>query len=216
MSHLLAEEIGLHLGDGSMNYYNKGGLYQLRGHIADDRQHYETRVILIYKKLYNINIRLREMPSCGVYGFQIWSNELVDYKSQVLGLPLGKKMDFRIPRGIIQDDGLSRCLLRGYFDTDGCLYLEKKYGKLYPRVEFSSISESFTRELETTLSRLGFRYHCYKLERGNLGWRDIYRIIIRGESMSKKWFNDIVPKNPKHIKKFRLVEREWARRDLNS
>ena len=41
----LAEETGLHIGDGSMNFYkNKGelkGLYQLRGHMTDDKEHYD-------------------------------------------------------------------------------------------------------------------------------------------------------------------------------
>ena len=129
----------------------------------------------------------------------------------MLGLPLGKKVDFRIPSEITKNDGLSKSFLRGYFDTDGCLYLEKKYGRLYPRVEFSSISESFTRQLETMLTGLGFRFHCYKLMRGNLGWRDIHRIIIRGKPMTIKWFTEIKPKNPKHIKKYRKVKKEWAR-----
>ena len=37
----LAEEIGLHIGDGSMNIYKKKGLFQLRGHIRDDKKHYQ-------------------------------------------------------------------------------------------------------------------------------------------------------------------------------
>ncbi|MFH1503480.1 MAG: hypothetical protein ABIE36_02390 [Candidatus Diapherotrites archaeon] len=41
ISEELAEEIGWHIGDGSMNFYkNRGklkGFYQLRGHIKDDK-----------------------------------------------------------------------------------------------------------------------------------------------------------------------------------
>ena len=63
----LAEEIGWHIGDGSMNFYkNRGklkGFYQLRGHIEDDKAHYEIRIKPIFKKLFDINIRIREMPS---------------------------------------------------------------------------------------------------------------------------------------------------------
>ena len=36
----LAEEVGWHIGDGSMNFYKGKGLYQLRGHIEDDKEHY--------------------------------------------------------------------------------------------------------------------------------------------------------------------------------
>jgi len=98
MNSLLAEEIGLHLGDGSMNYYNGKGFYQLRGHINDDKPHYLSRIKEIYKILFNIDVSLREMPSSGVFGFQIWSDDLVKFKSEVLGLPLGKKINFGIPK----------------------------------------------------------------------------------------------------------------------
>ena len=41
ISSELAEEVGWHIGDGSMNFYkNRGkirGFYQLRGHIEDDK-----------------------------------------------------------------------------------------------------------------------------------------------------------------------------------
>jgi len=106
MSPLLAEEIGLHLGDGSMNYYKNKGLYQLRGHIIDDRDHYNLRVKVIYKELFNLTLNLREMSSCGVYGFQIWSNDIVKFKEEVLSLPLGKKIDFSVPKGIINNKEL--------------------------------------------------------------------------------------------------------------
>jgi len=205
---LLAEEIGLHLGDGSMNYYDGKGFYQLRGHITEDRPHYETRIKPLYKRLFGIDLSLREMPSTRVFGFQIWSTELVNYKSKVLGLPLGKKYDFAIPAVILENDELSKNFLRGYYDTDGCLYLENKRGKLYPRVEFSSISKTFSNQLADVLTRLGYRHYFYKLDRKSLGWEDIYRIIIRGEPMTEKWFNEIKPKNPKHLAKFELVKRE--------
>ena len=69
----LAEETGWHIGDGSMNFYknkkHSGGLYQLRGHIEDDKEHYIGRIAPIFKKLYGIDINLREMPSTRVFGF---------------------------------------------------------------------------------------------------------------------------------------------------
>ena len=100
ISEELAEETGWHIGDGSMNYYqNKGyqnGLYQLRGHIEDDREHYEIRIKPIFKNLYGIDISLREMPSTRVFGFQIWNTSLIEFK-QSLGLPIGKKYHIKIP-----------------------------------------------------------------------------------------------------------------------
>jgi intein/homing endonuclease len=206
MNLLLAEEVGLHLGDGSMNYYNNKGLYQLRGHIIDDQEHYQLRIKWIYKKLFNIDLNLRKMPSCGVYGFQIWSNELVKFKEEFLGLPLGKKIEFGIPKEIIDNLGFSKSFLRGYFDTDGCLYLENKNGKPYPRVEMSTISQTFACQLNETLTKLGFKSSYYIEKRGKYGWQDLHRFIVRGDNMTKKWFDEIKPKNPKHNKKFSLIK----------
>ena len=111
MTSDLAEEIGLHLGDGSMNYYNGRGLYQLRGHFEDDKSHYILRIKPLYKTLFNIDISLRDMPSTGVYGFQIWSNALVNYKHNSLGLPLGPKRDFLVPSIIADNNEFSKIFL---------------------------------------------------------------------------------------------------------
>ena len=207
MSPLLAEEIGLHLGDGSMNYYKNKGLYQLRGHIIDDRDHYDLRIKTIYKELFDLTLNLREMSSCGVYGFQIWSNKLVDYKSKILNLPLGKKNDFLIPLQIVSNKELCKHFLRGYFDTDGCLYIENKKGKPYPRVEFATISPKFTKQLKEILVILEFRFSLYREKRKKYGWSDIYRFRINGHEQTKKWFFEIKPNNPKHIKKYSSITR---------
>lgn len=83
----LAEEIGWHIGDGSMNFYKNRrklrGLYQLRGHIEDDKKHYEKRVKPLFEKLFEIKLKIREMPSTRVTGFQIWNNELINFKKKV-------------------------------------------------------------------------------------------------------------------------------------
>lgn len=56
ISEILAEEIGLHLGDGSMNFYKGKGFYQLRGHLRDDKQHYIERIKPLYNHLFNLRL----------------------------------------------------------------------------------------------------------------------------------------------------------------
>src|SRR3989338_7844348 len=101
ISNELAEEVGWHIGDGSMNFYkNSGklrGIYQLRGHIEEDREHYIKRIKPLFKQIYNLDISLRKMPSTRVFGFQVWNDDLVKFK-QGLGLTLGKKFDISIPK----------------------------------------------------------------------------------------------------------------------
>ena len=205
MTEDLAEETGWHLGDGSMNYYKGEGLYSLRGHYEDDKPHYIDRIKPLFMKLYNINISLRDMPSTRVYGFQIWSNKLIDYKHEILGLPLGPKHNFLIPSIIANDDNLARNFIRGFFDTDGCLYLEHKNGKLYPRIEITSVAKGFVNQLMDILLRLGFRVSISKTAYPGRNWRTAYKLHIRGNEMTKKWFTEIKPNNSKHVAKFKKL-----------
>ena len=202
----LAEETGWHIGDGSMNYYNNSGkikgIYQLRGHIKDDKEHYIKRIKPIFKSLYNIDIKLREMPSTGVFGFQIWNNQLVDFKKN-LGLPLGKKYEVIIPEKFLNDKKLEIGILRGIFDTDGGIYLEKKNNKLYPRIYITTISKKLSDQIIYIFNKLNFRCTVYsQLFNKNYNRKLAYTITIRGKLMFHKFMEAINPKNPKHIEKY--------------
>ncbi len=203
----LAEETGWHIGDGSMNFYlSKGykrGIYQLRGHMEDDREHYISRIKPIFKSLYKIDISLRDMPSTRVFGFQIWSSSLIDFK-QRLGLPLGKKLNVIIPEVFLSNDELIASVIRGIFDTDGCVYLERKNGKLYPRLEIATISLKLANQLFELLNKLGLRatnYSWFDHKKSNR--QIIYRISIRGTEMFDKFMLIIKPENIKHVNKYK-------------
>jgi hypothetical protein len=203
----LAEETGLHIGDGSMNFYSNKGLFQLRGHIKDDQEHYLKRIKELYKKLYNLDISIRYMKSTGVVGFQIWSDALVNFKSKILGLPLGKKNDIEIPKAII-NRVLFYSFMRGLFDTDGCLYIENKRGKPYPRLEIGTTSKPLCLQIVNRLKeyKLNVSYSEYK--RKELNWNNLYTIAINGFSNINKWFKQIGSNNPKHIRKFKQLRQD--------
>jgi len=212
----LAEEIGWHIGDGSMNYYlQRGkpkGIYQLRGHIEDDKQHYLIRIKPIFEKIYNIKVILREMPSTRVFGFQIWNDEIVDFKKQ-LGLPLGKKFELEIPKEFVNEKELLVSCIRGIFDTDGCLYLEKKNNKLYPRIQIVTISHQLANQLSNLMISMGLKATLYS-EHDTKDYKRqiVYVITIRGVEMLHKFFREIEPKNPKHILKYnRFLESNQAK-----
>jgi DNA-binding transcriptional regulator WhiA len=208
MSSILAEEIGWHIGDGSMNFYkNRGklkGFYQLRGHIGDDKEHYEKRIKPVFKKLFGIDIKIRDMPSTRVVGFQLWNNDLVEFKRKI-GLPLGKKNDITIPKEILKNASLKESVIRGIFDTDGGIYLEKKNKKLYPRLYITTISSELSKQLLKLLNELGVHSTVYsQLYKRGLDRKRTYIITIRGIRMFHDFMKRISPTNPKHIKKYRL------------
>ncbi len=199
----LAEETGWHIGGGSMNYYKGGGVYQLRGHLEDDKKHYIERIKPLFERIYSLKINLREMPSTRVFGFQIWDNNLVKFK-QNLGLPLGRKLELEIPQTFVDNKRLLIACIRGIFDTDGGLYLEKKNNKLYPRVHISTISLNLANQLSNVINSLGLKATGYQsnYQKGNK--LTSYKIEVRGTKMLHQFFKIIEPKNSKHISKYNL------------
>jgi hypothetical protein len=199
----LAEESGWHIGDGSMNFYNGRGLYQLRGHIQDDREHYIKRIKPLFKKTYDLDISLRNMPSTGVFGFQLWNNDLVNFKHKKLLMPIGKKLDYAIPKKFKENFQLKTSFLRGLFDTDGCIYIEKKRGKPYPRADIKISCEKVSKDVLEMCLSLGIRTTRYVWKRKEKNWRTIYEITIRGTTMVNKWMEIVQPANSKHVNKWR-------------
>lgn len=206
ISSELAEEIGWHLGDGSMNFYKNGkklqGFYQLRGHIEDDEEHYKQRIKPLFEKLFSTKINIRKMPSTRVIGFQIWNNNLIKFK-QKYKLPLGKKLEIAIPKEFLSTPKLKKAVIRGIFDTDGGIYLEKKNKKLYPRVYITTISYTLSNQLLILFKKLNLRATRYsQLYNKKFNRKRSYIITIRGVKMFHKFMKEISPKNPKHQKKY--------------
>ncbi len=205
LSPELAEEIGLHVGDGSMNFYSGKGIFQLRGHIEDDRKHYETRIKELYKILYNLEINIREMKSTGVIGFQVWNDALVNFKHEIFGLPLGKKCNITIPQQI-NNKKLFRPFLRGLFDTDGTVYIENKRGKPYPRVELKTTSKPLVIQIAEFLKKDEIHATYYEYKRKESNWSNLHSIMIRGDLAVNNWIEKVGSNNPKHIRKFKTIQ----------
>ncbi len=207
----LAEETGWHIGDGSMNYYKKDkkmkGFYQLRGHIEDDKRHYLERIKPVFKSLYGIDISLREMPSTRVFGFQIWNDELVRFK-QELGLPLGRKIELEVPKEFFFKKECLLACIRGIFDTDGCVYLEKKNHKLYPRMQIVTISNNLAKQLQEIFNGLNFRCSLNSFQADGNRLR-AYQVVIRGVEMFHKFMRLVSPRNPKHLAKYNLFKQSF-------
>lgn len=204
----LAEEIGWHIGDGSMNFYkNRGklrGFYQLRGHIEDDKEHYEKRIKYLFKKLFDIEIRIRDMPSTRVVGFQIWNDNLIEFKKK-FGLPLGKKYEIAIPKEFLVNINLKKAVIKGLFDTDGGIYLERKNKKLYPRMYITTISFKLSEQLLKLFRNMGLRATRHsQLYNQKFNRKRSYIITIRGVEMFHKFMKEINPQNPKHQEKYQI------------
>ncbi|MBU0757659.1 MAG: hypothetical protein KKF44_06320 [Nanoarchaeota archaeon] len=196
ISPLLAEEIGMHLGDGylSVSKYE----YRLKGNKQDEKEYYDHFIKKLFKELYNLNVNLKEYDS--TYGFEINSKAIHQFKSKVLKIKTGKKDNIGIPEILkINDKIILSSLLRGIFDTDGNIYFLSRYGykNYYPRISIGQKSEKLIKDINFILKMFGFNPSIH------VG-TDFSSICLYGYSSLKKYMEEIGFKNPKHIKKVNL------------
>jgi archaeal flagellar protein FlaI len=197
----LAEETGIHIGDGSMNIYKwRKHLYTVACHKIDDREYIDNYVLPLIKNIYNKTPKPRPW-SQGTYGFRICSIDIIKFKNKFLGLPLGKKKDIRIPEKIKNNKKLMKYLIRGLFDTDGSVTIWRRKNGLYPRIYFSNISEILVSEVRNYLLELGFKVTYWKTIPKQKNWNTAHKISINGYNMLYKWMKEIGFSNPKNIRK---------------
>ena len=197
MSKELAEEIGVHLGDGCLrktrNYFS----------VRCDRKEEEyvkNHLIPLYKKLYNIEPRLI-FPK-NLSGFEIHSKSLFEFKHNILKIPYGPKIErITVPRTILESKNkeIYRSFIRGLFDTDGCIYIARGN---YPRISITIKSKIFMKQIYNMLKKLGFLPSIHK-----------WTVTLHGPTMLKKWINEINSNNPKHQARLQransIVDSTW-------
>lgn len=191
MSKELAEEIGIHLGDGCMS--KNRNYFSVKTNKKEEK--YVTNFLFpLYKNLYNLDIKLMRLES--VSGFEIYSKALCEFKNISLGLPYGEKVHrIKVPEVILRtkDKEIYRAFIRGLFDTDGCISIIKKD---YPVISIMIRSEKFIEELSNMLKMMGFISNYTK-----------DRIYINGNVMLKKWIKEINSNNPVKIEKLKWASR---------
>jgi hypothetical protein len=200
ISRTLAEETGIHIGDGSMNFYEGHGLYSLRGNKVTDREFYKGHVKRLFGTLYGADVKLREWKD--VYGFQITSDKLVKFKNKIMCLPLGKKVNIIIPEILLRVNKLATACVRGILDTDGCIYIENKKGKDYPRIEISTTSGSLANQIRDILVRNGISCSLWKEKYKNKNWNPKFMISVKGYKNFRLWYEIIGTSHSENAKKF--------------
>ena len=124
----LAEETGIHLGDGCMNIFKrKGGItyyYSITLHALDDKD-YIDYIINKMEELYNIKPYIRKLPNNNTLQVTYFSKALVEFKRQS-GLLMSPKEDIKIPEWICNNKNFMTACIRGIVDTDGTIVFKKK------------------------------------------------------------------------------------------
>ena len=197
----LAEEMGMHLGDGFLS--NKKYEYRLKGNQNDEKEYYSNFIKPLFKKLYNIEINLKDYGDS--FGFETYSKALWEFKTKVLKLKAGKKVYIAKMPDILKVNNpkILGAFIRGLFDTDGCISFKTKYGynKYYPGIDLSLASKPLIKDTAKILKMLGLNPNVYFNKQGGM-------IYINGVDAFKRYENLIGWSNPKNLNRIE----EWKKR----
>jgi hypothetical protein len=197
----VCEIIGAFIGDGYIGLYGGGYTIGFSGDKILDEEYHKYLKSLIKKNFPFTNPRLYYRNDENSLMLKIYSKKLFNFFMK-LGFNCGKKSNIiKIPEIILKDKELMNATIRGIFDTDGCIFFDKRkiYKKPYPRITLQIASISLINQLEEYLSK-EFRLYVNKDNRE--GYRNY--IEIYGFEQLEKFIKQIGFSNKRHLDRLSL------------
>lgn len=119
----LAEETGIHIGDGNLNISRSKNnfcsyRYVVSGNLEEEYLYHKEIVQKLLKKLYNYAGFESKRIERNSIDTTLKSRTVFEFKNKVLKLPIGPKYKIEIPSQIINNQELVKRCLIGIFDTD--------------------------------------------------------------------------------------------------
>lgn len=212
MGKELAEEIGIHIGDGSLGIYKKTGHYDytISGGLEDKAYLLEFIVPLLHK-LFHLKPYIQRHNKKKYFMLKYSSKQLVALK-QNIGLPVGPKGNISIPIVVLESGFILDCL-RGIFDTDGALLFKSRHRdeNYYPVIKLFSKSKILVKQVDQLLKKEGIvaniRYSVTHHDKRGFS-NVINEMYINGENNLNKFMRNISFSNIKHLTKYLIWKRE--------
>ncbi|MFA7707609.1 MAG: LAGLIDADG family homing endonuclease [Candidatus Pacearchaeota archaeon] len=201
LSKELCEVIGAFIGDGFFNCY-KNKLYQIEfaGDSRKDLDYY-TQTIIPTIKLFvpSIKPHIYYVKNKNSIRVVFYSKELFYFLKEGFSFTPGvKTYTIKIPEIIMNsNEEFINSTIRGIFDTDGYVFLDKRknYKNPYPRVSIQIASYPLHLQLKDYLSKY------FKLYTKELINRKIYCLDIYGHNQLNIWMSKIGFSNKRHLNK---------------
>ncbi len=198
-NQLLAEFVGIMLGDGGISkYHTTITLY------SKEKQ-YISFVSKVINKLFNLKPKIYKLKYANAVDIVVNRKKLVDF-CQTIGLVIGNKIkqQIDIPLWIKKNKGFSRACIKGLIDTDGCFYNNSYYvnGKKYSylKIAFTSASLPLVNSVAQTLINIGINARISKDQRD---------VRIENSKYVFKYIKEIGTHNHKHLEKIK----KWKNRE---
>ena len=125
MSEYLAEECGIHVGDGNLykghNSKNVGSLshrYSINGDLRDEYTYHTEYIAKLMEQIYNCKGYFAKRTNKNSIESVYKSRVIIEYKRDILKFPIGPKTNILIPKTICGNKEFEKRCLCGIFDTD--------------------------------------------------------------------------------------------------
>ncbi len=214
----LAEDIGIMIGDGHISKkirLKKAVDYPIyiSGNAVTDRDYVINHIKKLKKELFNLNFPIffrRKNEICT----KLNSKGLVEFYTKIIGLPLGKKTNIKIPLIIWHDLKLIKACLRGIVDTDFSFVIRKNN---YPHLKLKTQSRNLVEDCKKAFKLIGIETSIkLDVEEYNPRTRKTYitnYLYLSGHKKVMKFIKEINFSNQRNLIKAKKYI--WARRDLN-
>jgi len=123
MTVKLAEETGIHIGDGNLHISTEEGKfksyrYGITGDLTNEYLYHKMYIKPLIKEIYNLNISVLKRENKNAVESYCKSKVIVTFKNKILGLPIGNKRDIKIPEEILKNNEFQKRCVVGIIDTD--------------------------------------------------------------------------------------------------
>ena len=195
----LAELLGILMGDGHLSHYQ----VLMTTNSVTDKQHANFVKSLFYK-IFKLSASISFKKNQNAMNVIVSSKGLVHFINRI-GMPIGNKIqnNLQIPAWVLDREIYQKAFLRGLFDTDGCVYLDKHIirGKLYKHLGWTitSYAGKLREGIIEILKTLGFS-PTYRVSQKS--------VFLRRQKEVSKYFFEIGSHNNKHLERYKKFSGE--------
>ncbi len=200
----ICEFVGAFIGDGYLSRYGKEGLVVgITGNIHLDEEYIKDHITRLVKKYFpSVRPSFSYRKDDNTLQLRFYSRELSLFLISLGFSPGIKTRTIKIPSLIEQDKRLLYATIRGIFDTDGCLFFDRRacYKTPYPRIVIQMASIPLINQLEKHLSS---EFSLYVDKSNRDGKRNTLEIY--GHQQLQRFLKLIGFSNKRHLSKIAPV-----------
>lgn len=194
-----AELMGILMGDGHLGEYQ----ITMTTNSKTDIKH-AVFVQKLFRRMLGVSAPIKNKKGKNAVVVTI-SSKNASIQLERLGMPKGNKMNagMVIPTWVKENISYSKAFIRGLFDTDGCVYVDrhtyKKKIYVHAGWTITSGAGTFIADIKRVLVMLGFSPTHRMTQKS---------VYLRKQNEIERYFNEIGTHNSKHQNRYRKFKKE--------